>query len=146
MERIPCKLKTNNQGPCVDFWEPCPVHPKASHVCGDCFNNSKNKTSESQYNNNCNQGSLYGHSYNYSTRGHRNRYGCGHGVCNHPQKTNLFPSLHIKQAPGTNFPDALSTVTYTDNYTVAPHQSYVIKPITNKRNEKNCVGQQVDSN
>ena len=57
MEHIPCKLKPDNQGLFVNFKRPCPVHPIATHVWGDCFNNPKNKTSESQCNNNCNQGS-----------------------------------------------------------------------------------------
>ena len=48
MDCIPCKQKTNNQGPFVDFKGTCPVHPMASHAWGDCFNNPKNKTSESQ--------------------------------------------------------------------------------------------------
>ena len=72
-----------------------------------------------------------------STRQHRNRYGCGHSNHNHPQITNQFLSLYIKQAPGNNIPDTLSTVTNTDNSTVAPHQTYVIKPISYKRGEKN---------
>ena len=137
MDRIPRKQKTNNQGPFVDFKGPCPVHPMASHAWGDCFNNPKIKTSESQYNNNRNQDRQYGCSYNYSTRGCGNGYGRGHNNRNLPQITNPYPSLYIEQAPENNVPDTLSTVTNTDNFTVAPHQTYVIKTISNKRGEKN---------
>ena len=109
----------------------------ASHAWGDCFNNPKNKTSESQYNNNCNQDRQYGRGYNYSTRGRGNGHGRGNNNRNLPQITNPYPSLYIEQAPGNNVPDTLSTVTNTDNSTAAPNQTYVIKPISNKRGEKN---------
>ena len=47
IERVPRK-NTRSQGPFVDFWGPCPVHPMSSHTWGDCFNNPKNTTSEGQ--------------------------------------------------------------------------------------------------
>ena len=67
-DQIPRK-NTGIQGPFVDFWGPCPVHPMSSHTWGDCFNNPKNKTSEGQNNNLHSMETHSGHGYHFSTRG-----------------------------------------------------------------------------
>ena len=67
-DQIPWK-NTGIQGPFVDFWGPCPVHPMSSHTWGDCFNNPKNKTSEGQNNNLHSMETHSGHGYHFSTRG-----------------------------------------------------------------------------
>ena len=46
---------------------------------------------------------------------------------NTPHLPNLSPSCHIKQTPGSNALDTLSTVTNTDTSTVFPHQKCVKK-------------------
>ena len=130
MDRIPRKMKTNSQGPFIDFKGPCPVHPMSSHTWGGCYNNPKNKASNSQDNSTWHDNSHVQSQY-YSTRGRG--YGRGRG-CNYnnmPRLTNLLPTLYIKQAPMNVPTDALSTVTNTDNSTVG-NPTYVVKHITQK--------------
>ena len=114
----------------------------SSHTWGDCCNNPKNKTSEGQHNNNNNdpnKDSHYRHR-NYSFprgQGHGHGYRHGRGSYNIPCLPNLFLTLYIQQAP-TNVPlDALSTVTNTDTSTIAPPQTYMVKPMNNNRGENN---------
>ena len=135
-DQIPWK-NTGIQGPFVDFWGPCPVHPMSSHTWGNCFNNPKNKASEGQ---NSNLHSMETHSgcgYHYSTRGQGCGFGCGHGSYNVPCLTISFPTSYIQQAL-TNVPtDAISNVTNTDTSSVVPTPTYVVKPLNNNRGEKN---------
>ena len=130
MDRIPRKMKTNSQGPFIDFKGPCPVHPMSSHTWGGCYNNPKNKASSGQ-DNSTQHDNIHVRSQYYSTRGRGYGRGRGRNYNNTPQLTNPFPTLYIEQVP-TNAPiDALSTVTNTDNSTVG-NPTYVVQHITQK--------------
>ena len=136
-DQILQKNNTIDQSPFVHFWGPCPVHPMSSHTWGDCFNNPKNKASEGQ---NSNLHSMENHSergYHYLARGQGWGYGCGHGSFNVPCLTNPFPTLYIQLAPTYAPQDALSTVTNAVTSSVVPSPTYVVKPLNNKRGEKN---------
>ena len=134
------KSKTNSQGPFVDYQGPCPIHIMSSHTWEDCYNNPKNETSEGQhFNNNPNEESHSGQRYYYTYRGWGQGQGqeCGWGSYNVPHLSNPSPTLYIQQAC-TNVPlDAMSAVTNTDTYTVAPTQTYMVKPMNNNKGENN---------
>ena len=124
----------------MNFQRPCPVQPMSSHTWGDCFNNPQNKTSESQHiNTNPNKDSHFRHrKYSFPRgqgcgRGYRHRHGSYNVSC----LPNPFPTLYIQQAPTNVPPDALSTVTNTDTSTIAPPQTYMVKPMNNNRGENN---------
>ena len=130
---VPQKLKIHTQGPFGDFWGPYPAHPISSHTWGDCYNSPKNKTSEGQHSNKCNNESHNECKEYFSPRGQ----GCGRGSYYVPWLPNPFPISYIQQAPRNVPPDVLSTVTNTDTSSVVPNQTYVIKLMNNNRGEKN---------
>ena len=75
----------------------------------------------------------------YVSRGHGRVQGCGCFNNNYPCLTNPFPTLYIEQAPESTSPEALSTVTNTDNSNKSNKQTYVLKHFKNQpnRGEKN---------
>ena len=73
----PKENKSMVSGPFIDFWGPCPIHPMSSHTWGDCFNNPKNKTLDSQHDNTQHNVNHYGCGNYYVSRGQG--YGQGWG-------------------------------------------------------------------
>ena len=94
---------------------------------GDCFNNTKNKALDGQHDNTQHNVNHYEHDSSYVSRGQ----GCGQGcyTINVPLLTNPFPTLYIEQAPANTPPDALSTVTNTNNSASGNNQAYILKLI-----------------
>ena len=75
----------------------------------------------------------------YVSRGCGHGQGCGCFNNNYPCLTNPFPTLYIEQAPESTSPEALSTVTNTNNSKKSNKQTYVLKHFKNQpnRGEKN---------
>ena len=93
---------------------------------------------EDQHDNTQNNVNHYGHGHFYVARGQGPGQGRGHYNNNAPPLPNPFPTLYIKQAPTNAPPDALSTVTTTNNSTIGNNQTYFLKHIKKpNRGEKN---------
>ena len=70
----------------------------------------------------------------YVSRGHGRVQGCGCFNNNYPCLTNPFPTLYIEQTPESTSPEALSTVTNTNNSNKSNKQTYVLKHFKNQPN------------
>ena len=145
-DRIPQKTNSAQSGPFIDYKGPCPVHPMSSHTWGDCHNNPKNKAMGGQHNNTQSNAHHYKGGNFYASRGCRRGQGHGHFNNNYPCLTNTFPTLYIKQTPESTSPEALSTVTNTDNSNTSNKQTYVLKHFKNQPNRGENNSQELNSN